>query len=48
MAGIERTFNLCGILLSEKRQRTTDEHFEQMILYRVNLLYASKFNAVWI
>ena len=45
-AGIERTFNLCGILFFEKRQRTTDENFEQMILSKVNLLYGSKFDAV--
>ena len=37
-AGIERAFNLCNISLFEKRQRTTDENFEQMILLKVNLL----------
>ena len=33
-AGIERAFNFCDISLFEKRQRTTDENSEQMILSR--------------
>ncbi|OWA50466.1 hypothetical protein BV898_14980 [Hypsibius exemplaris] len=35
-ADIERTFNLCGIILSERRQRTSDAYFENLLMCRVN------------
>ncbi len=41
-ADIRRTFNLCGIILSERRQRTTDANFENFLMCRVNGDYKQK------
>ena len=35
-ADIERVFNFCGNILSERRERTTDENFENLIMCKIN------------
>ena len=36
-AGIERIFNVAGYILSERRNRTSDENFENQLFANVNL-----------
>ena len=37
MAGIERIFSVASYILSERRNRTSDEHFENQLFANVNI-----------